>query len=197
MSRHGIEDFATDFSEEALAETFPLVLKKAGYKTGLIGTWGIGNNPPVEHFDHRVSKIPARTPEDLHETDHVVRRAVVYRESDQAEAPFFLSLGLSAAHEIDPSRGNPATYEVQERFLSLYENIEIPVPETASREVWEAFPDFFRTEENIARFRWQGFFSSPELFQENAKNYYRMVTGLDDAVGTIVAKLKELGIDKN
>lgn len=197
MSRHGIEDFATDFSEEALAETFPLVLKKAGYQTGLIGTWGIGNNPPVAHFDHWESKIPWRTPEGLHQTDHIVKKAVDYLERYQAEAPFFLSLGFSAAHEIDPSQGNPATYEVQERFLPLYENIEIPVPQTASLEVWEAFPDFFRTEENIARFRWQGFFSSPELFQDNAKNYYRMVTGLDDAVGTIVAKLKELGLDDN
>ena len=197
MSRHGIEDFATDFSEEALAETFPLLLKKAGYQTGLIGTWGIGNNPPVAHFDHWESKIPWRTPEGLHQTDHIVKKAVDYLESYQAEVPFFLSLGFSAAHEIDPSQGNPATYEVQERFLPLYENMEIPVPETASQEVWDAFPDFFRTEENIARFRWQGFFSNPELFQENAKNYYRMVSGLDDAVGTIVAKLKELGLDEN
>src|SRR5690554_408793 len=197
MSRHKIEDFATDFSEKALAETFPLVLKQAGYRTGLIGTWGIGNNPLVAHFDHWESKIPWRTPEGLHQTDHIVNKAVDYLERYQSEAPFFLSLGFSAAHEIDPSHGNPATYEVQERFLPLYENIEIPVPETASPEFWKAFPDFFRTDENIARFRWQGFFSTPELFQENAKNYYRMVTGLDDAVGTIVAKLKELGLDEN
>ena len=197
MSRHKIEDFATDFSEEALLETFPLVLKKAGYNTGLIGMWGIGNNPPLEHFDHWESKIPWRTAEGLHQTDHIVEKAVDFLENHSADAPFFLSLGFSAAHEIDPSQGNPATYEVQERFLPLYENIEIPLPETAAPEYWESFPEFFRTPENIARFRWQGFFSTPELYQENAKNYYRMVTGLDDAVGTIVSKLKELGLDDN
>jgi arylsulfatase A-like enzyme len=197
MSRHQIEDFATDFSDEALAETFPLVLKKAGYKTGLIGTWGIGNNPPVSHFDHWDSKIPWRTPEGLHQTDHIVQKTVDYLESYSADAPFFLSIGFSAAHEIDPSQGNPARYEVQERFLPLYEDLKIPVPASATPEIWNGFPDFFRTDQNIARFRWEGFFSSPELFQENAKNYYRMVTGLDDAIGTIVSKLKELGMDEN
>src|SRR5690606_10416066 len=113
MSRHGIEDFATNFSEEALAETFPLVLKKAGYQTGLIGTWGIGNKPPEAHFDHWESEIPWRTPEGVHQTDHIVKKALDYLEGYQAEAPFFLSLGFSAAHEIDPFEGNPATYEVQ------------------------------------------------------------------------------------
>lgn len=197
MSRHGIEDFATDFSEEALLETYPLVLKKGGYKISLIGNWGIGKNPPVSHFDHWDSKIPWRTTSGLHQTDNIVQKAVNYLDKYQSEAPFFLSLGFSAAHEIDPTKDKPATYDVQERYLPLYENIEIPFPETVAPEYWDNFPDFFRTDKNIARSRWQGFFSSAELFQKNAKNYYRMVTGLDDAVGTIMQKLKELGIDEN
>lgn len=197
MSRHKIEDFATDFSDGALMNTYPLLLKQSGYKIGLIGAWGIGKNPPSTYFDHWESNIPSGTKNGLHQTDNIVQKTVDYLENYNSDNPFFLSVGFSAAHEIDPSNGNPATYDVQEQFRDLYEKIEIPVPETAAAEYWEGFPDFFRTDQNIARFRWNGFLSSPKLYQENAKNYYRLVTGLDDAVGKILAKLTELGLAEN
>ena len=37
MQRHGIEDFVTSFSDEAWRESYPALLKAAGYKTGFIG----------------------------------------------------------------------------------------------------------------------------------------------------------------
>ena len=42
MLRHKIEDFATPFTDEALQQTYPLLLRKAGYTTGFIGKFGIG-----------------------------------------------------------------------------------------------------------------------------------------------------------
>jgi len=197
MSRHMITDFATDFSDETLRNTYPLLLRSSGYQIALIGVWGVGNNPPSTHFDHWESNIPWRTQDGVHQTDNIVQRAVDFLENYQSAAPFYLSVGFSAAHEIDPSNGNPATYEVQERYQNLYDGVLIPVPETAAPIYWNSFPDFFRTDQNIARARWQGFFSSPELFQKNARNYYSMVTGLDDVVGVLLEKLKDLGLDKN
>src|SRR3546814_18004539 len=45
--------------------------------------------------------------------------------------------------------------------------------------------------------RWKAFFSTPELFQENVKNYYRLVTGVDEVVGLLRQQLKDRGLDKN
>lgn len=42
--RHGIHDFARPFWPEAMSQTYPMLLKKAGYYTGFIGKWGIAAN---------------------------------------------------------------------------------------------------------------------------------------------------------
>jgi len=41
-SRHKINDFETDFSAKAFAETYPALLKGAAYEIGFIGKFGIG-----------------------------------------------------------------------------------------------------------------------------------------------------------
>ncbi|GAH35841.1 unnamed protein product, partial [marine sediment metagenome] len=42
VRRHGINNFATSFSEEALAQTYPLLLRRAGYRIGCVGKYGVG-----------------------------------------------------------------------------------------------------------------------------------------------------------
>ncbi|RAJ91033.1 arylsulfatase A-like enzyme [Larkinella arboricola] len=196
-ARHQINDFTTGFSGPALENTYPMVLKKAGYKTAQIGFLGVGKKPPTELFDHWEGSIPWMTEDGLHQTDHVTRKAVDFLEKHQSGGPFYLALSFNAAHEIDGVNGKPATYLVQERYKDLYKDVTIPVPTTAAPEYWNHFPDFFRTDQNIGRARWHGLFSTPELFQQNTKNYYRLITGLDESVGVIVAKLKELKLDEN
>ena len=49
----------------------------------------------------------------------------------------------------------------------------------------------------MPRVRWQLRFSSPELYQEMVKNYYRLITGVDAVVGEIRNKLDELGYAEN
>lgn len=208
MSRHGIENFSANFSPEALAQTYPLLLKEAGYIIGFAGKYGVGNDPPGEQFDfwsctekgqppYRYETAGGRT---IHHTDSVgndIREFLGEFAGAGKKGkgkPFCLSVSFKAPHELD---GNPPTYPVQERFKSLYSQAVIPIPETADPRYWNSFPDFFRTDENIARKRWKALFSTPELYQENVKNYYRLITGVDEVVGGMMRQLKELGIDKN
>ena len=51
--RHNITDFNTNFSNAALEQTFPMLLKKAGYKLGFIGKYGVGDNAPEDKFTRR------------------------------------------------------------------------------------------------------------------------------------------------
>lgn len=196
-ARHKINDFVTGFSDEAMRKTYPMVLKSAGYKTAQIGFLGVGKTPPAQYFDLWDAQIPLMTKEGLHQTDNITEKALAYLDQQKENQPFYLALSFTSAHEVDGQNGNPATYLVQERYKQLYQDIDMPIPTTAAPEYWNSFPDFFRTNENIGRGRWHGLFSTPALFQENVKNYYRLVTGLDEAVGKVVDKLKALHLDEN
>jgi arylsulfatase A-like enzyme len=196
-ARHKINDFTTSFSDQAMQHTYPMVLKNAGYKTAQIGFLGVGKTPLTQYFDLWDVQIPWMTKEGLHQTDNVTQKALEYLDRQKADQPFYLALSFTAAHEVDGQNGNPATYMVQERFKDLYKDLRMPVPTTAAPEYWNSFPDFFRTDQNIGRGRWNGLFSTPELFQENVKNYYRLVTGVDEAVGKVIAKIRALHMDEN
>lgn len=50
--RHGIYDFQTNFTPVQLATTYPVILKKAGYRIGFIGKFGVGTKLPAKHFDY-------------------------------------------------------------------------------------------------------------------------------------------------
>jgi len=51
---HGIEDFVTHFTDSAYQYTYPMLLKKAGYKIGFIGKYGVGKGKdfPVKDYDY-------------------------------------------------------------------------------------------------------------------------------------------------
>nr|WP_229249360.1 sulfatase/phosphatase domain-containing protein [Dyadobacter sandarakinus] len=68
---------------------------------------------------------------------------------------------------------------------------------TAGPPYWNSLPAFFRTDQNIGRDRWKLLLSTPELRQQTTRDYYRLITGVDEVVGSLVAQLKKLDIDKN
>lgn len=204
MSRHGINDFNTDFTPAALAATYPALLKKGGYKIGFIGKFGIGvKNQPDSLFDYWAAKkegqpqyeLVDRSGHIIHHTDSIGKDIAQFldRFADNS-GPFCLSVSFKAPHELD---GNPPKYPVQERFKSLYENVRIPDPLTAAPQYWDSLPAFFRTDQNIGRDRWKPLLSTPELRQQTTRDYYRLITGVDEVVGNMVAQLKKLKIDQN
>lgn len=196
QARHGINDFSTDFSTQALLQTFPMVLKAGDYAVASIGSYGVGTTAPKEYYDYWDSNT-SWVWDGVHNTDFIVNKANAWLDSYSGDRPFYLYMGFNAAHEIDPTETSPAHYLVQERYNDLYRDVVIPQPATADESYWNSFPDFFRTDQNIARQRWHGFFSSDELFQKNVKDYYRSITSVDDAVGTIMEKLKALNLADN
>lgn len=204
MSRHKIDDFVKDFSPEALDKTLPALLKKSGYNIGMIGKLGIGvKNQPDSIFDYwscpkegqPAYELISKDGRKIHHTDSVANDVDHFlSEFAGKKEPFFLSVNFKAPHELD---GNPPTYPVQERYKDLYKGVAIPEPVTAAPKYWESFPDFFRTEKNIGRERWIPLLSTSELRQETVRDYYRLITGVDEVVGKIEARLKELNIDDN
>ena len=57
--RHGIQSFDDPLSAEQIEQSFPVLLRKAGYRTALLGKYAVGHTRaapkelclPAEHFD--------------------------------------------------------------------------------------------------------------------------------------------------
>ncbi|WP_165813892.1 sulfatase family protein [Terrimonas sp.] len=204
MSRHKIEDFATPFSDAAIQQTYPLLLRSAGYNVGFIGKFGVGAKLPAAalfdywncsmDFDQKYY-LDDSNGKPVHNTDSVGSSAIDFLQQYAGkEKPFCLSISFKAPHELD---GHPPTYPVQQKFLNLYSDVNIPEPLTAGLKYWNSFPDFFRTDNNIGRERWKPLFSTHALYLQTVKSYYRLISGVDDVVGRIVHTLRQLNIDRN
>ncbi|MCE6987562.1 sulfatase [Dyadobacter sp. CY323] len=203
MSRHKINNFNTDFEKDALAQTYPALLKKAGYKLGFIGKWGIDvQNQPDSLYDYWAAakegqpkyELKNKSGKVIHHTDSVGKDITRFLGRFAGKEPFCLAVSFKAPHELD---GNPPTYPVQERFKDLYKNVAIPDPITADPKYWNTLPDFMLADANIGRNRWKPILSTQELRAETTRNYYRLITGVDEVVGNLVGQLKDLKIEDN
>ena len=57
MRRHGIEDFATPLSDEALDQTYPVLLRDAGYRTAYLGKFAELSIATFWTFPRELSKL--------------------------------------------------------------------------------------------------------------------------------------------
>jgi arylsulfatase len=196
MSRHGGTTggrFRTSWSE-----TYPALLRQAGYWTGHIGKWHNGPFPTGE-FDAgesyawtHVMKLPDGST--IHVTEKNERDTLRFLNDRPKDRPFCLTLAFFAAHAEDK---NPKQYIYQPPSAALYQDIAIPVPRTADLAHFQALPPFLATEKNEGRIRWHWRFDTPERYQEYMKSYYRLVTEVDTAIGRIIAELNSEGVFDN
>ena len=202
-SRHGINDFTTDFSDSALSKTYPLILKEqAGYNIGFIGKYGVGlKGHPAEKYDYwdceqviqpRYENFDS-SGNMIHYTDLVNSRIEEFLSKFGTDGPFCLSVGFKAPHVED---SDPRQFIYNKRYTDFYKDLDYPRPESGGDKYWNLFPEEFR-KNNEARNRWRIRFETDSLFRESVRGYYRLIQGVDDVVGNITNKLKEIGIEDN
>lgn len=195
---HGIDDFSKMLPPQAFAQTYPMLLRAAGYRTGFIGKWGVGNELPAESFDY-FKGFPGQG-QYFHEIDgeqvHLTRimgdQSLEFLNGCSAEQPFCLSVSFKAPHVQDQ---DPRQYLYDPAFESHLADVTMPTPETATEADFMAMPQFIRDSEN--RTRWERRFATPEMFQNSVKGYYRLIDGVDVTVGRIVEQLEEQGLADN
>jgi len=184
-------------NNQYMYESYPYLLRKAGYQTGFIGKFGVKVNQGIidsmfcwkkltgfPYFKELDGKL-------IHVDDINTNSAIDFIKSNK-NRPFCLSLSYSSPHADDDSKQQ---YFWPEYCGSLYENVLIPVPETADPSFFEALPEFLKTTMNRERWFWR--FDTPEKYQKMVKGYYRMISGVDSMIGRIRATLKEEGLDNN
>lgn len=192
MSRHGNRDFKP--FKTPWSETYPGMLRQAGYHTGHVGKWHNGKFP-AENFDfgreyHGTHWIKQPDGSQIHVTKKNEVDALEFLRTRPADKPFVLTLAFFATHAEDR---NPKQYLPQPESMSLYTDVTVPVPKTSSDEYFHRLPPFLATEKNEGRVRWHWRFDTPERYQEYMKNYYRLATEVDAVCGKLVAELRAQG----
>ncbi len=196
MSRHGNPGF--DAWKTPWAETWPGILRDAGYWTGHVGKWHNGKFP-AERFDFGRAYagthwLKGKDGKPVHVTRQNEADALEFLRGRPKDKPFSLTLAFFATHAEDQ---NPKQYLPQPESLELYKDAVIPVPRTASEVHLKALPPFLADEKNAGRIRWHWRFDTAEKYQDYMKNYYRLASEVDAACGRIVAELKAQGLLEN
>lgn len=193
MSRHGNEGFQR--FKTPWEKTFPGVMRNAGWWTGHVGKWHCGAFP-AKKFDFGRSYggkhfVKGADGEMMHVTRKNETDALDFLKERPKDKPFVLAVNFFAPHAED---GHRDQYLPQKESMELYEDVEIPVPATASEEAFQRLPPSVGNEANEGRRRWRLRFDTAEKYQRYMKNYYRLVTEVDAACGRILEELETQGL---
>ncbi|MGH9370356.1 MAG: sulfatase-like hydrolase/transferase [Vicinamibacterales bacterium] len=108
MSRHGIDRFGTPLTPDAFAQTYPGLLRSAGYWTGYVGKYGVGAARPADFDFLRAYEgrhwITGADGERVHVTEKNARDSVEFLRARPREKPFLLSVGYFAPHAEDSAK---------------------------------------------------------------------------------------------
>ena len=201
MRRHRIEDFQTPLSAAAFDQTYPALLRSAGYRTGYLGKFAVGGlnseirhlSLPAEQFDfwygfpQSINFLQKIDGQERYLTDVMTEKAIEFLRTNPPDQPFCLTIAFKEPHGpwnfFDPD------------VPDAYENVEIPPPPTFSQAAYDAQPAFLRSSLNGGTGpKW---LEDPEVYQKYVRTFYRLISRVDMAVGEIVAELERLGLDEN
>lgn len=202
---HAIPTDVPSVKRESMAAIYPALLRGSGYRTGYFGKWhtrapagfqqrevfdeyeAIGRNPYIKTLADGTKR---------HETDLICDRGIDFIRSQPKGKPFCLNLWFNAAHAEDgDKRPGIGHYPWPESVDGMYEDVTIPAPRLGDPAIYEAHPQFLKDSINRERYFWS--YDTPEKYQTNVRAYYRMISGIDHAVGRVLAALESAGLAEN
>jgi arylsulfatase A-like enzyme len=196
--RHGIRTFRRSLSEKQWKDAFPVLLRQSGYRTAMVGKWGLGGRLPKDRYDvfngfsGQGRYYPKPDGQGPHLTHRLGQQVLDFLKTVDGKQPFLLQFYTKAAHCQD---GDPWPFQPDHRYDDVLADTQIPRPPTATAAHFARLPKFLQTSE--ARRRWKIRFGNPAMFQKSVKDYYRLVMGVDDVIGRMVGLLKRKQLFQN
>jgi len=190
-------------SADAWNRSYPMLLKRAGYRIAFAGKWGfpLQVKDYAKAFDtwggfegagqgfYQTGKNPAMRPY-ANDYPHVTRALGAFgrdviRESVRAGKPFCLSLSFKAPHKphnvIDPDDRN------------LYENVTLQKPPNWGPPYLAKLPTQAKLgRQYVQRDEWDA-----DHYADHMRAYYQLISGVDAAVGMVLAELQRQGVADN
>jgi len=198
MRRHGIEDFKRPLSAAQWRQTFPALLRGAGYRTAFLGKFAIGAPEdarglalPADQFDlwygfpQSIAFKQTIEGKARYLTTVMTEKAVGFIKETKLDQPFCLIMALKEPH-------GPRNYFDPE-FKDPIAGSTIPQPSNLTRQSFDALPEIVRQGLNGIP-EW---LERPAAFQTEIRSEYALISRSDLAVGQISQALKEQGLDDN
>lgn len=205
---NGVIDNAVELDESQL--TFPKLLQKAGYQTAIVGKWHLKSDPTGfdywnilpgqgEYYNPVMIEMGQRKKYPGYVTDIITDHCLRWLKERDDNKPFCLMYHHKAPHR---------NWQPAERHAKLYEDTEIPYPET--------FDDDYKTriaagqtEMTIERHLTRSDLKTgpPEgltgealkkwKYQRYIKDYLRCVAAVDENLGRVLDYLEGAGLAAN
>lgn len=191
--------FGTPPVADELCETsFPALLRRAGYRTGHVGKFGVGvkrdtRETMFESFQplDRSPYFKVQPVGGERHVDEIAGDLAIEFLRAKDDRPFCLQVCFNAPHAEDGDEAN--LYPPPPSAANLYADLPVPSPPLAGTGVFEALPEFLRTSLNRERWYWQ--FDTAAKYEKNVRDYYRMISGINGVIGRVLDELKRAGHD--
>ena len=190
---------------DAVEALYSDILRQRGYRTGYFGKWHAKmprGYRQAEHFDHfeAIGRSPYYKRQAdgslRHETELIVDRGIEFIRDQPQDKPFALNMWFNACHAEDGDRRPGIGHFPWPRSVDgMYEDLTIAPPRLNDPAIFENLPDFLKTTINRERYFWR--WNTDEKYQTNMRSYYRMVSGIDHAIGRFIKALEEAGLAEN
>lgn len=197
---HGYTFGRSPVSEQHTDHTYSALLQKAGYRTGFTGKYGINTagNRHRQTFDvfKPVNRWPYfhKTDKGLrHEADINADNAISFIKDNPKGKSFCLSVSFNSTHAEDGDKTDH--YPWPPAADGMYLRKKMPLPKLHDAKVFESQPQFLREGMNRDRFHWR--WDTDHKYQVNMRAYFRMLYGMDHAIGRVLNELEKQGLADN
>lgn len=202
---HGYNFTEPPVAKKYIATSYPMVLKEVGYRVGFAGKFGLKFAKPglKREFDfiREIGRNPylKKMPDGSlrHETDLCADAAIEFIRSNPKGIPFCMSVSFNASHAEDKDHRPGFHFQWPESANGLYSDLQVPEPKLADEKYFTALPLFLQDETGLSRERYFWRWDTPGKYQVNMRAYYRMITGIDNAIARVLDELKARGLAKN
>ena len=139
-----------------------------------------------EGWDVRAGKAHLEEPRHL-TTEIVPAKIEEFLETRDPAKPFCLSVFFKAPH---------GPYDFDPRYERLYADQSMPIPLTAKPEYEQERPQFLR-ERQLGNNSGRHWIADREALEQHIRDYYRLITGADYAIGQLMEQLQQQGLADN
>jgi len=196
---HGYTFGKPPVPQKYASHSYPALLRKAGYRTGFTGKYGVamrighaelfdvftpvGRNPYFRQVDGQLR----------HEADINADNAIAFLRDNPEGKPFCLSVSFNSTHAEDADKIDHFPWPPAAD--GLYLKKKMPPPKLGDPQIFQALPEFLQMSMNRDRWHWR--WDTEHKYQVNMRAYFRMLYGMDHAIGCVLAELEKLGLADN